>query len=335
MTAIVEAQARRPIAPIKEESDAYLTHQQAVIADLAPAGPVEALYADRIAHLMWRMQQLRRYEAHQLTKPRQAYEDAFDAGLEKVEEDVQDYWKRRVAGDLKSLGISAEEAPKYLSQYSSVLELQYEHIKNKEQRVKLLERVKGMPDDELWPFDEYPSDALFDVAKYADIDEEAYGKLFDLLPDDDEDWTIGHVRRFMEFVVSNTSKLDDYDYDDDDDDDESNEWDELIFGAYYHDVDRNVVHIGDSLARVRQHLIESLSKKLRPLERKAQSVFSLADVLDTVELFNFQQDERVIMRDINEAMSKLEQLKAKRQSQGARLPTVTISPAIAPILLAN
>lgn len=319
------------------------TFQQVAITELAPNGILESMYAERLIRLMWRLESLRRQEEAYVSKPKRVYEMAKKATKDRVNQALREWWELLSEYDLKRLVpyiSSTETAANFLAKDVIELEKNYKRNKRESETVKILYEVKDSPDDA--PVD--GKKAVFAIEAACLAHELRYGEAsiegnLYFVPNEEQRyasleamassrWTAGRVKRFVKHAISASEDMEEYLDDDYDDPEPVDLWYEF-FSISYHQVFLSTLsRVSEAIKRKRDEFTRLENSQLAKLKERADSAFTLADVIGQAEAFNHYRAERAVLADISEARTQLESLKVKREPTASTmsLPTITITP---------
>ncbi len=174
-----------PVIP-GEEASVWEGHRGEVVGALAPVGAMETALAERIALLLWRLGRVARYEI-----------EAVHISQEEIDESVANRWK-----------YSSDEYE--TTDYGKTLESVKGHVDDAAHDLKLIERIKRIPDDRTVPKDAAQT-IIYLVSNEADIDEEEFDYPVSVLPagvtiEDVKRWTAGMVRGCLDALAQSCER---------------------------------------------------------------------------------------------------------------------------------
>lgn len=313
-----------PIVLGAEDPKAYFALQTAVTEDLQPIGVIEHMYAGRVADLMWELERLKRQKAYLLAEPQRTYEQGKAFTESEVQEYLQEWWDDdfeiwNLTKKEEMHALSFESIPWHLERYQMIESalVTFESIYNKG-------KLNGKAD----VIDGYGAwEATLEIAEMAHLEfisedcetlwvpgEDAR---FDHLDGPEvygSGWDVGRVKRFLAFAREN-GRINV----------RASNWRDYlvthVLNEYRHR-EGDILKLANAIEEKREELEREHKSHLNELLASRNATFCIKD--KTLE-FNLDQKERRLLSDIEEAMTRLDALKAKRQPT-TPLPTITISP---------
>lgn len=182
------AHGMRALVPVipGEDASVWEGHRGEVVDALAPVGAVEESLAERIALLLWRLGRVARYEM-----------EAVHISQEEIDAAVASRWR-----------YSSDEHE--TTDYGKTLDAVREHVDEAAKDLKLIERIKRIPDDRAVPKDAALT-IIYMASSEAEIDEEEFeypvpGFPADAPIEDVKRWTAGMVRGCLDALAKHCER---------------------------------------------------------------------------------------------------------------------------------